>query len=167
MRGLPGSGKSTVARQLAGEHGVIFSLDKQIMPQTKTLIHEETSLRDLYDKTFHNFCEEIKKGTEIIVIDNTNLSEWEYVRFIKKAQLEHYFVSVVAVAPPQDIQTIKERTQFDVNDNELTQLFSKWEPYSPSRLTEKSHSFHEPKEAQHHREKDRKSFQNNIIVETN
>ena len=42
----------------------------------------------------------MEKGTEIIVVDNTNLSEWEYVRFVKKAQKEHYFVSIVAVPPP-------------------------------------------------------------------
>jgi hypothetical protein len=73
----------------------------------------------VYDKNYKEFCEEIAKGTEIIIVDNTNLSEWEYTRFVKKAQIEHYFVSIVAVPPPQDIQTIKERTQFDVNDNEL------------------------------------------------
>ena len=49
------------------------------------MIHEEKSLSELYDKNFNEFCEEIGKGTEIIVVDNTNLSEWEYVRFIKKA----------------------------------------------------------------------------------
>ena len=41
--------------------------------------------------------------------------------------------------PPQDIQTIKERSQFDVNDNELVQMLSKWEPYSPQKLNEKTH----------------------------
>ena len=74
------------------------------------MIHEEKLLTEIYDKHYHEFCDEIKKGTEIIVIDNTNLAEWEYVRFIKKAQKEHYFTAVVALPPPQDIQTIKERT---------------------------------------------------------
>ena len=46
---------------------------------------EEKSLIEIYDKLYNDFCSEITKGTEIIVIDNTNLAEWEYVRFIKKA----------------------------------------------------------------------------------
>ena len=85
MRGLPGSGKSTVAKQLAGESGVIFNLDKQILPASKSILHEEKSYIEIYDKLYNDFCGEIEKGTEIIVIDNTNLAEWEYTRFIKKA----------------------------------------------------------------------------------
>lgn len=46
---------------------------------------EVNTLQGLYDSIFEEFCEEIKKGTELIVIDNTNLSEWEYIRFVKKA----------------------------------------------------------------------------------
>ena len=71
------------------------------------------------------------------------MSEWEYIRFVKKAQKEHYFVSIVAVPPPQDIQTIKERSQFDVNDNDLVQMLSRWEPYSPQKLNDKSHFIQE------------------------
>ena len=39
----------------------------------------------MYEKSYKDFCDEIEKGTDIIVIDNTNLSEWEYIRFVKKA----------------------------------------------------------------------------------
>ncbi len=42
-------------------------------------------MNEIYDEIFNEFCEEMKKGTECIVIDNTNLSEWEYIRFVKKA----------------------------------------------------------------------------------
>lgn len=70
------------------------------MAQSNSLIHEETKLSDLYDKNYNLFCDEIAKGTEIIVVDNTNLSEWEYIRFVKTAQKEHYFTSVVALPPP-------------------------------------------------------------------
>jgi hypothetical protein len=72
------------------------------------------------------------------VIDHTNLSEWEYVRFVKKAQQEHYFVSIVTMPPPEELQTVRERSQFDVNDDELTQMLAKWEPYSPNKLIDKS-----------------------------
>ena len=97
-------------------------------------------MQEIYDEIFNEFCEEIKLGTEVIVIDNTNLSEWEYIRFMKKAQKEHYFVSIVTLPPPNEIQTAVERSHFDVNDDELTQLLSKWEPFSPARLLDKSNS---------------------------
>lgn len=86
MQGLPGSGKTTVAKELARDKGKIFELDKLIVERKKKLLIEDKHyLQEIYDEIFNDFCEEIKKGTEIIVIDNTNLSEWEYLRFVKKA----------------------------------------------------------------------------------
>jgi broad-specificity NMP kinase len=86
MRGLPGSGKSTVAQQLAGPNGRIFTLDKTIVDYKHSLLNEEMSVNDIYDKNFEEFCDEINKGTEIIVVDHTNLMEWEYSKFVNKAQ---------------------------------------------------------------------------------
>lgn len=72
------------------------------------------------------------------MIDNTNLSEWEYLRFVQKGQLEHYFVSIVTLPPPSEIQTAVQRSNFDVNDDELTQMLARWEPFSPQRLLDKT-----------------------------
>lgn len=72
------------------------------------------------------------------MIDNTNLSEWEYLRFVKKGQLEHYFVSIVTLPPPSEIQTAVQRSNFDVNDDEMTQMLARWEPFSPQRLLDKT-----------------------------
>lgn len=85
MRGLPGSGKSTVAQELAKDGGRIFTLDKTIVENKKNLVADQNDLIDIYDNQFQEFCDEIAKGTDTIVIDHTNLSEWEYVRFVKKA----------------------------------------------------------------------------------
>lgn len=86
MQGLPGSGKSTVAQQLAGENGKIFQIDKRIVEKKKKLVNADASdLTDIYESIFQEFCEEIMQGREIIVIDNLNLSEWEYIKFVKKA----------------------------------------------------------------------------------
>ena len=143
MQGLPGSGKSTVAQQLAGENGKIFHIDMTIVERKKKLMIDDINdLNEIYDQVFQDFCSEIGKGTEIIVVDNTNLSEWEYIRFVKKAQQEHYFVSIVALPPPDEIQTAVERSHFDVNDDEMTQMLAKWEPFSPQRLIDKTHKMH-------------------------
>lgn len=61
---------------------------------------------------------------------------------MKKAQLEHYFTSIVALPPPDEIQTAVERSHFDVNDDEMTQMLAKWEPFSPHKLLDKSHKIH-------------------------
>lgn len=139
MQGLPGSGKSTVAQRLAGESGKVFTLDKTIASKKQKITHlDQNSIQEIYDQIYQEFCEEIEKGTETIVIDNTNLSEWEYLRFVKKGQKEHYFVSIVALPPPSEIQTAVERSHFDVNDDEMTQMLAKWEPFSPAKLLDKT-----------------------------
>ena len=40
-----------------------------VVAKTKSLVQEETSLQDVYEKSFQDFCDEIDKGTEIIVIE--------------------------------------------------------------------------------------------------
>ena len=97
-------------------------------------------MQDVYDDIFKEFCDEISKGTEVIVVDNTNLKESEYLRFVRKAQQEHYFVSIVTLPPPSELQTAVERSQFDLNDDDITMMLAKWEPFSPARLLEKSYS---------------------------
>ncbi len=139
MQGLPGSGKSTVAKQLAGENGKVFSLDTTIASKKQKITHlDQSSIQEIYDQIFQEFSAEIEKGTETIVIDNTNLSEWEYLRFVQKGQLEHYFVSIVTLPPPSEIQTAVQRSNFDVNDDEMTQMLARWEPFSPQRLLDKT-----------------------------
>lgn len=41
MQGLPGSGKSTVAQQLAGKNGKIFHIDKIIFEKKKKLLNDD------------------------------------------------------------------------------------------------------------------------------
>jgi shikimate kinase len=41
MQGLPGSGKSTVAKELARAHGKIIALDKIIVERKKKLILQD------------------------------------------------------------------------------------------------------------------------------
>lgn len=43
MQGLPGSGKSTVAKKLAGDHGKIFALDRTIVEKKNKLASADMS----------------------------------------------------------------------------------------------------------------------------
>ena len=70
---------------MAGSKGKILTIDQQIFEKKMKLYEESASLTEIYDDIFQEFCDEIAKGIEIIVIDNTNLSDWEYIRFVKKA----------------------------------------------------------------------------------
>ena len=41
--------------------------------------------------------------------------------------------------PPPEVSIASKRSAFDVNDDQLVQLMSKWEPYSPNNLQDKLH----------------------------
>ncbi len=83
----------------------------------------------------------MQKGTEILVVDNNNLCETDYLKLIKKAQQEHYFVSIVTLPPTIDMLRMQ---QLDKTDNDLAEValasfLPKWEPNSPAKLYEKTH----------------------------
>ena len=60
-------------------------MDYKILNNNGKIITDESCVQKVYDQIYDLFCEEIAKGTICIVIDNTNLSEWEYIRFLRKA----------------------------------------------------------------------------------
>ena len=86
MRGLPGSGKSTVAAQLAGDRGVVLNLDTQVNRNSQAgsgeSCAEADSLVEIQEKHYAEFCAEVRRGTPIIVVDNSNIKESEYLHFI-------------------------------------------------------------------------------------
>ena len=90
MRGLPGSGKSTVARQLAGERGVVLNLEANVHRSSQAgsgeSYSEPDTMVDIQQKHQEEFQAEVQKGTPIIVIDNTNIQESEYLHYIEYAR---------------------------------------------------------------------------------
>lgn len=104
LRGLPGCGKSTVAKQLAGPHGVILDLDKNVNKKSLVEGGKVDDAPQIREKHFAEFCSEIDKGTQIIVVDNMNIVEGEYMHLVKKAQQEHYFTSVVTLPAPDNLE---------------------------------------------------------------
>ena len=73
LRGLPGSGKSTVAKQLAGTNGTILNLDKNVNKHATQEGTKSDEAPEIREKHFAEFCSEIQKGTQIIVVDNMNI----------------------------------------------------------------------------------------------
>lgn len=52
MQGLPGSGKTTVAKELAGTSGKIISVDKLIVERTKKIANDQSTIQAIYDEIF-------------------------------------------------------------------------------------------------------------------
>lgn len=93
MRGIPGSGKSTKAKQLAGSNGVIHSTDDVIESQgdyneffEKMFASKDFSpLSKAHSTNLKNLIESLKNGLSPVILDNTNIKQNEAKAAVKAA----------------------------------------------------------------------------------
>lgn len=93
MRGISGSGKSTVARELAesNKDSVVLSTDRFFMDKgtykfdpSKIAEHHTQNIKDAHDH--------MKNGTSHVIIDNTNLVHSHMTPYVAAAQMHGYTV---------------------------------------------------------------------------
>ncbi|TXG80029.1 MAG: hypothetical protein E6R13_08815 [Spirochaetes bacterium] len=93
MRGIPGAGKSTKAKELAGANGVIHSTDDVIEEQGdyKAFFAKMVEAKDFTDLSrahstnLKNLIKSIKAGVSPVVLDNTNIKQNEPKAAVKAA----------------------------------------------------------------------------------
>ena len=78
MRGLPGSGKSTLAKEIASgsKSFVICSADDFFMKDGEYVFNPKL-LWKAHEICIKKFEANLKKETEIVILDNTNTKKWE------------------------------------------------------------------------------------------
>ncbi|XP_072039599.1 uncharacterized protein [Amphiura filiformis] len=91
MRGAPGSGKSTIARQLKGEHGVIYSTD-EFFYKDGQYTFDPMRLGDAHEWNQKRAREACEAGTSPVIIDNTNSLRWEMKPYVSMALDNEYQV---------------------------------------------------------------------------
>lgn len=108
MVGPSGSGKSTAAKKIAdSENGVVLSTDDFFMIDGK-YVFDQSKLRLNHKRNFESFKKEIEKRTDCIIIDNTNLAEWEYSPYVELAKSSDYEIVFVRM-PKISVEEIMER----------------------------------------------------------
>lgn len=105
MRGIPGSGKSTVVDMLKGMYGdvSVCSADNYFINNGEyKFIIEDIAVAHwgCQDK----FREALEEGIEWVICDNTNTRPREYKMYIDWAK-EYGYQSIVIVLEPGDIET--------------------------------------------------------------
>jgi len=99
MRGLPGSGKSTTAWELAGKDGIVLSTDDYFM------IDDEYQFNPKKLGAAHKWNQERARqqmglGVDPIVIDNTNVQPWEAKPYVEMADEMGYEVKIAEPESP-------------------------------------------------------------------
>ena len=103
MRGLPGSGKSTVVRKLLETFpgiSVDCSADKFFVSTEGEYVMDRSRLKDA-----HQWCQDTARDacrtdTNVVIIDNTGVKRWELVAYFKLAMEFSYAVVVVEPKTP-------------------------------------------------------------------
>lgn len=125
MRGLPGSGKSTLARKLV-EGGVIHSTDDLRM-RDGVYHWDPRETEALHRQNLDNFRESLSKGISPVVVDNTNIRNWEHAPYRFEAECAGYQVIVISVyADPLECAA---RNTHQVPEETILLMSRNWEPW--------------------------------------
>ncbi|XP_057695665.1 NEDD4-binding protein 2-like 2 isoform X2 [Corythoichthys intestinalis] len=93
MRGLPGSGKTTMARSLlaGGPGGLILSTD-DYFAHRDGYRYEPSLLGEAHEWNHKRAREAMRAGRSPVIIDNTNLQAWEMKPYVQMALQKGYRV---------------------------------------------------------------------------
>ena len=106
MRGLPWTGKSTRAKELAGETGLIYSTDDYWYQVNHPEKPDEYSFNPRFLGAAHKWNQlraqrSIDMGEPLIIIDNTNTTPSEPKEYVQYALWQDYKICIEEPTSPQ------------------------------------------------------------------
>lgn len=125
MRGVPGSGKSTVAKTLVGEKGKIHSTDEYFY-QDGIYRFEPRKLSEYHDRNFLAFEMSLAAGIDTVICDNTNIVKQWYYRYVCAANKYGYMVAFI-VMPHPDPKIAAARNAHNVPEHIIRRMIANWE----------------------------------------
>lgn len=108
MRGLPGSGKSFLARKIVDAiyhtknkhyNTHIFSTDDYFM-RSNVYVYDKSRLQDAHEWNQKRASEAMTAGVSPVIIDNTNIEFWEMEFYVVKGVKNGYIIEVVEPNTP-------------------------------------------------------------------
>lgn len=113
MRGVSGSGKSTVASRISKERGgVVFSTD-DFFEKDGVYEFDPKMLSSNHAKNQNRAEEAMASGASPIIIDNTNTAAWEMKPYVQAAKRHGYEIEIVEPGsegfPEADFEEIMRR----------------------------------------------------------
>ncbi|XP_065669233.1 NEDD4-binding protein 2 isoform X3 [Hydra vulgaris] len=157
MRGLPGAGKSTKARQLRGANGVLYSTDDFFFINERYK-YDSTQISDAHEWNQKRTKEGMKMKISPIIIDNTNMMAWEMKPYVAMALTHDYDIFIIEPdtpwawnpseladrnahgVPKEKIEQMKERYEKNVTVDSIIKNFNLKVPLSYKKKIDPVHS---------------------------
>ena len=125
MRGIPGSGKTPRAIELAGTYGKVHSTSDYFLIDGEYRF-DPREQRQNHADNYDAFVESLAFGITPVVCDNTNVRRWEYARYVKVAQDHGYEVEII-VMPHPDPETASQFGVHHVPVEQIIRMIENWE----------------------------------------
>ena len=125
LRGVSGSGKSTVAKEIGGE---VFSTDDYFMKDGEYQFNPK-ELTKAHAWNRNRVKEALENGVSPVVVDNTNTQKWEMREYVKMAQEYGYDVQIREPSTPwkRDVDELTERNNHRVPKEAIEKMLNRWE----------------------------------------
>lgn len=130
MRGVPGSGKSTIAQSIKQQYpagkAVICCADDFRYNESGQYVWSRDTLRES-----HSLCENkadvnCRNGTNVIIIDNTNIKKRDMMKYFQIAHSYAYIVTVVATTERR-LHVLANRNQHNVPRYQIAKMINEFE----------------------------------------
>ena len=139
MRGLPGSGKSTIVKSMKNVYGNVDSNKIEVCSADAYFMKngfykfDASKLKDAHGECQLQVREAAKLRKNVIVIDNTNISFWEFAPYIQIGRDEGYIPVLVETRTPwrMDANVLQDKNTHGVSKNVLQKKIDIFSSPSP------------------------------------
>ena len=102
MRGVPGSGKSTIAAEMARTFdGKVHSTDEYFTDESGQYSFDRSRIKEAHQKNFEAFQTSLQQELPVVIVDNTNIKRWEFENYVKIAQESGYAIREINAPTPE------------------------------------------------------------------
>jgi predicted kinase len=129
IRGLPGSGKTTLARKLSGPRpGALCVAADDFFMAGDEYMFDPSRLKEVHETCLRTAGLAMRNGTSLIIVHNTFSQRWEMQRYMARAKQHGYQVHVIDLFNAGlSIDELVARNVHDVPYDAVRKMWERWE----------------------------------------
>ena len=135
MRGLPGSGKSTIVHQIHKLYpsAIVCSADQYFIDQHGQYQFDVSLLKEAHQYSQNKAREACEAETNVVIVDNTGVKRWELVTYFKIATQNNYAVVLVEPRTPWkfNVRELVKKNSHQVDGFIIKKRAKEWEQVIP------------------------------------